>query len=746
MARVRKRLSRMSGRVEFYPRFEITLGLLALIAGFVGYLSLTGEIETASLGPTGRTLLLVGVMVPLMGLFILIARRLALLWLERRRGLLGARMHVRLVGLFAGLAAVPTILVVVFASILFQSGTAFWFSDRAQTVLRNAEEVAQAYVEENQQRIIGDIVAMGGDLDGYARDYGIADETFADGVAWQIAARGLSEAIVFRPRAGGGFTVYASQGETDALGERQVLEQRILPGDLIRATGGDTAILGGRNDRVEAIVRINPGDQTYLYASRTVDPGAVQAADRAAGARSEYSDLLANSAGLQWRFNLMLGGVALLILAAAILSGLWLANRLTSPIARLAEAAERLGEGDLAARVPVRGSPDELGTLARSFNRMARQLESQTGALVGANAEAEERRRFIEAVMQGVTAGVISVDASGRIALVSTAAEELLATTRAALLQRSLADAVPEFSELLARAQTGNIAQGEVRIARDGDTQILLVRAGAVPGGTLGHVLTFDDITQQLADQRRAAWADVARRIAHEIKNPLTPIQLSAERLQRRYGNKLTADADIFEALTSTIVRQVGDLRRMVDEFSSFARMPKPVFERESLAEIARQALFLQEVGNPGISYSLEVEEGLPDLVCDRRQIAQALTNLMKNAAEALQGDERTVPSKIETLLSTHDEQIRIDVCDNGPGLPDALRERVTEPYVTTREKGTGLGLAIVSKIVEEHAGTLLFLDRDSGGMCVRMTFDINLLARHLGEGDDQPSQIVVEG
>ncbi len=715
------------------------MGVLALASGFVAYLLLTGQIQAGVLGPTLRTILLIAVLLPLMGLLILIARRLAVLYLERRRGLMGARMHVRLVGLFAGLSAVPTLLVVIFASLLFQSGTGFWFDDRAQTVLRNAEDVAQAYVVENRERIVGDIVAMGGDLYGYAQEYGVEDELFLDGVDWQRAARNLTEAVVFVPRETGGYVVFAAAGDTDVLGEQAILTERVTPEAMERAARGTTAILTGRIDRVEAVVRMDMATNAYLYASRTVDPGAVEAAQRAASARSDYLKLLENSRTLQWRFNLMLGGVALVVLAAGILSALWLANRLTAPIGRLAFAAERLGGGDLAARVPVRGSPDELATLGRTFNRMAKQLQTQTGALVAANASAEERRSFIEAVVEGVSAGVISVDENGTIELVSTAAEDLLARDEGNLLGQSLETVLPDFASLLEKARVGSIAQGEVRRDHDGDTQTLLVRAGAVPGGAHGYVLTFDDVTQQQADQRRAAWADVARRIAHEIKNPLTPIQLSAERLQRRYGDKIADGDEVFQKLTGTIIRQVGDLRRMVDEFSSFARMPKPVFRAERLGEIARETLFMQEVGNPAIRHRLVREGELPEFVCDRRQIAQALTNLLKNAAEASEGNlDAGLPSpEIEMRLHAEGGVFIVEICDNGPGMPEHLRERVTEPYVTTRAKGTGLGLAIVSKIVEEHGGTLSFHERSGGGTCARMCFDPEELARLRGNAEN---------
>ena len=453
-------------------------------------------------------------------------------------------------------------------------------------------------------------------------------------------------------------------------------------------------------------------------------------------ALSEYKVLTDRSRALKYRFNLMLVVVSLLILAAAIGFALWLANRLASPIARLADAAERVGAGDLDARVKVRNSPDEIGTLERAFNRMTGQLKAQQTALVTANSQADQRRKFTEAVLTGVSAGVLSIDAKGIIRLANQSAAQLLQTTAPALAGQPLAAAVPELATLLEEAGAKGDAAGQVIIARGADTQTLSVRIAAETGGARSYVLTFDDISDQLADQRRAAWADVARRIAHEIKNPLTPIQLSAERLQRKYAKQILEDPETFASLTGTIVRQVGDLRRMVDEFSSFARMPKPVFKPESVAEIAKQAVFLQEVAYPDVRFGLVVPSQLPDLVCDRRQISQALINLLKNAAEAIAACGKT-DGLIGLTIRATDTHITIEVADNGCGLPVEARDRLTEPYVTTRSRGTGLGLAIVKKIVEEHGGTLDLGDAPGGGAVARLGFA--LIHAHVIDYDSEP-------
>ncbi|HWH22188.1 MAG TPA: ATP-binding protein, partial [Allosphingosinicella sp.] len=439
---------------------------------------------------------------------------------------------------------------------------------------------------------------------------------------------------------------------------------------------------------------------------------------------------------LQLRFNAALLLVSLLIVALTIWIALTLADRLVRPVGQLVDAARRITEGDLSARVPSSKVNDEVGTLGNAFNRMTGRLEEQTSALVSANRQLDSRRALIEAVLSGVTAGVISVDNERRVRLINSSAEALLRTADKSAVGQKLADLAPELDQQLDSEEREDIIQ----FASGGEPRTLAVKRVRVEGG---YVITFDDITDQLLDQRRAAWSDVARRIAHEIKNPLTPIQLAAERLQRRYGSEIASDPSTFERLTGTIVRQVGDLRRMVDEFSSFARMPKPLFKPENVVEIGRQALFLHEVAHPDIQFAIQAPEPAPTLVCDRRQLGQALTNLVKNAVEAIQQQRDNGGDKaggtVSMKIGERSGCLTIEVSDTGIGLPPE-RGRLTEPYMTTRAKGTGLGLAIVKKIVEEHFGQMEFEDAPGGGTIVRLIFDIEALSR-LGDGASQPPQ-----
>ncbi len=736
--RWRRKLSIALRRSRLVPLVEI-LTVIALIAmATISYFIVTDQGSSDSLlTPPVVAMLLVANLVPAMALMVLAARRVAMG--RAARSPIGGRgrLHVRLVALFSVIASVPTLMVVIFASLLFQSGTEFWFSDRARTVLENADRVARVYAEENKERIARDIVAMGGDVVAYVNEFGVDSPSFGDGLFLQVYQRDLTEAAVVNVSNKGRLQLLAFVN----LDERP-LEKRVSPAVLRSLRGGEPRVVEDAGDRVEAVVRLDPDQEVYLYASRKVNPAALQQIEEARSAASDYQLTLSRSRTLQFRFNAILLGVSLLIVAVAIWIALTLADRLVRPVGALVDAARRVTAGDLSARVRTSRVKDEVATLGNAFNRMTRNLEEQTGALRTANSQLDSRRAFIEAVLSGVTAGIISVDPERRVRLINSSAEALLKTSIAHAVGRKLSELAPELDRHLDSEEREDIIQ----FSSAGDPRTLAVKRVRVEGG---HVLTFDDITDQLLDQRRAAWSDVARRIAHEIKNPLTPIQLAAERLQRRYGAEIQSDRATFDKLTGTIVRQVGDLRRMVDEFSSFARMPKPVFREEAVAEIARQALFLHEVAHPEIRFELEAPEPSPLLVCDRRQLGQALTNIVKNGVEAIQQkrDEGSAgpEERVCIRICKSEDQLIVEINDTGVGLPGD-RGRLTEPYMTTRVKGTGLGLAIVKKIVEEHFGSIEFDDAPGGGTRVRLVFDARTLARMGADNVHSAEDNVVNG
>jgi two-component system nitrogen regulation sensor histidine kinase NtrY len=721
----RRRFARWAATPGQSAGLEIAVAAVAVLVGLTSYAFLTGQRAPAEgFSPSLVALLLVANLLPLLALLFLIGRRVAILIGNRRAGRAGAQLHVRLVALFAALAAAPTILVVIFAALLFQFGVQFWFSDRAKTVLDNADRVAQAYVEDNKSRILDDIMAMGRDVSKYLADYGAPSAMFSEGVVFQVAARNLSEAAVFRMDASGPVILASA-----SLDDKNII-QRAAGLNLAGIRPGEARAVASAKDRVEAVVRLQTADPVFVYTSRKVEPRVLEQVARTQTAISEYKALTERSRGMQWRFNLILMVVSLLVVAVAVWSAILLATRIVEPIGELAEAAERVGQGDLDARVNPQGTGDEIGALARSFNRMTAQLKAQQQALIGANTQSEMRRRFTEAVLSGVSAGVLSIDAQGVIRLANASAEALLDCGPQGLVGRPLGEAVPEFADLLDAVKAEGIAAAEVSRARPhgrggAETQTLAVRLTADAGQARNYILTFDDISQQLADQRRAAWSDVARRIAHEIKNPLTPIVLSAERLKRRFASEVGPGKDVFTELTDTIIRQVGDLRRMVDEFSAFARMPTPTFHAESLGEIARQSMFLAEVATPDVRFRLTVPEDLPSFVCDRRQIGQAFTNLLKNASEAIVSKSDSGKAEVDLAISVADGALLVEITDTGCGLPAELRERLFEPYVTTRQRGTGLGLAIVKRIVEDHQGRLDLSNRPGGGAVARMEFDL---------------------
>jgi len=644
-----------------------------------------------------------------------LAGRLTRVWVERRRGSAGSRLHVRLVLLFSGVAVAPTIVVAAFAVTFFHFGIQAWFNDPVRAALDASLQASRGYLEEHRNNIRSVALEMGNDIT-RAGPYLSADPAaFAELLATQTTLRGLTEAVIFEPVTG---QIMASAGLLDGMGTEPTPAWATE-----RARAGDVAVLNADDGaRVRAVVQLESTPPLMLVVGRPVDPQILLYMEQTENAVAAYNRLDENRSWLQIAFAWIFAIVALLVLSAAVLIGLVMANQIARPIGRLIHAAERVRSGDLQVRVPEAKTQDEIAGLSRAFNRMTGQLAAQRAELMDAYSQIDERRRFTETVLSGVSAGVIGLDASGRIELPNHAARELLETDLLASIGHELGGVVPEFANLMreAKAAPERARTAEIQIGPPSRRRTLQVRIGAdlTGGRTDGFVVTFDDITELQSAQRKAAWSDVARRIAHEIKNPLTPIQLSAERLKRRFAKEITSDPETFIQCADTIVRSVGDIGRMVDEFSAFARMPQPVIKPEDISRIAREALVLQKTSRPQIVWTTDIPDQGPIVPCDRRMLVQALTNLLQNAADAVAmrpGAGRISLSVQSAIARGGMETVQITVSDDGIGLPQEDRAKLTEPYVTHKPKGTGLGLAIVKKILEDHNGMILLEDRPDG-------------------------------
>ena len=713
-------------RRHLAPLVEALTLILFLGTAGLTYFLLTGQGQSYTLlTPPIVALLLVGNLVPAIALLVLLGRRVA-----KRRAAQSAigsdgQLHVRLVAIFSIVASVPMLLVVIFASLLFQYGVQFWFSDSARGMLQNASDLARGYYEQNLREVGDETVTMASDLRDYLTQSNVSSPRFAEGYIYQVVTRKLNRSAIIEVGKDG-VARTAATVDPDSRPASEMLSADVVK----RLESGENVVVAAKPNQIEAVTLLYPGAKIYLYATRDSGSTAFSNVERAQKVLSDYDIFAAQSRALQLRFNMALFVGSLLLVGIAVYIALTVADWMVRPVNELVTAARRITAGDLSARVTSPQARDEIGTLASAFNRMTQRLEAQTGALVAANSQLDERRAFIEAILSGVSAGVLSVDREGIILLLNSSAAAILVREGDDPVGRPLTTVSPELAALISSDEGAGIVQTRA----NGEVRTLAVK---VSEDASRHILTFDDITQQLSDQRRAAWSDVARRIAHEIKNPLTPIQLAAERLQRRYADEVTSDKATFTRLTGTIVRQVGDLRRIVDEFSSFARMPKPVFRREGVADIARHALFLHEVAHPDVRFEFDCEPSDIELVCDRRQLGQALTNIVKNAVEAI--EPKPEPAQGETrghvrmMLRQAEGNLVIEVKDDGIGLPPE-RERVLEPYMTTRSKGTGLGLAIVKKIVEEHIGEIRLDDADGGGTCVTLRFPFAALEK-LEEG-----------
>jgi two-component system, NtrC family, nitrogen regulation sensor histidine kinase NtrY len=724
---------RESGR--FYRYVAIgTVAVLVVTASFSVWILKRPAEPGTLLSPPLIAALLIANLIPAIVLMVLLSRRIAVRRSEKG-GVGSGALHIKLVALFSVIAAVPTVLVAIFASLLFQSGLEFWFSDRAKGMLENSVQVATGAYRYGLGQVANETITMSDNMAEGLQKVGLDDPQVSPALAQQVFYRSLNEAAILKVDSEGQVQTLAIVNGYDGMIDPRRIRTAVVKISHMKQPAAVDALTP---DRLSILTPLNYGEHTYLYAARWIDPELGKQVIRAQRVLNDYRDLQARSRTNQLRFNAALLLGALLIVALAILAALRLADRLVRPVGQLAAAAGLIEEGDFTVRVPVAETEDELETLAHAFNRMTARIEEQTGALRSANAQLETRRAFIEAVLSSVTAGVVALDSDNRILLINRSAEALLQQGPEAVEGTPLAELSPELDEFL----YGDQREANVDVQAGSSGRTLAVKRVRYQDGA---VLTFDDITDQLSDQRSAAWSDIARRIAHEIKNPLTPIQLAAERLQRRFGGEVESDKETFERLTGTIVRQVGDLRRMVDEFSNFARMPKPVFRKENVHEVARHALFLHEVAHPEIKFVLDPPTGDFPLVCDRRQLGQALTNVVKNGVEAIEsrkkrGEHHFGGDHIELRMHREGDQLVIDITDTGVGLPQD-RERLTEPYMTTRVRGTGLGLAIVKKIVEEHCGEIAFLDRSGGGTHVRIALDVDRLAEREGQAPAPASE-----
>lgn len=681
-------------------------------------------------GPTNRPLpanltatLLVGMLVPAMALIVLLGRYIALQRAAESIGGTG-QMHVRLVFIFSLISAIPTLLVVIFASWLFQSGVEFWFSDNSRGLLENANKLARGYYEQTIRDVGYESVAMAQDSRTMLENNPVTSTPFQKFLAGQVLRRNLSVAAVIQIDSNG------EQRTPIIVDPDNRSENNRLTKDMLeRLDKGEPYVAESKDNRIVAAAPIQRATGVYLLVARSSGLLSLSQGERAENIVQAYEVLTSKARVMQLQFNVGLFIASLALVGLSVWFALSFADRQVKPLYELVEAARRVGAGNYALQLEGRTGTDEIGLLNRAFNRMTAQIDKQTQALLGANRQLHERRLFIEAVLESVTSGIISLDAQGHILLMNSSALKL--TNQSAVPEgMPIGELAPAIAALVGDNEASGQSSGIVQFSRDGELLTLAVKTSR---DATGHVITFEDITRQLVDQRTAAWSDVARRIAHEIKNPLTPIQLATERLSRRYRKQITDNPELFEDLTATIIRQVGDLRRMVDEFSSFARLPKPVFRAEDPVALTRQALFLQEVARPDIRFSFNAEGEIGIIDCDRHQFGQAMTNVMKNAVEAIEARAREADEgykgQVSVSVSAVGDCIEVAITDNGIGLSQT-RERIIEPYVTTREKGTGLGLAIVNKIVEEHGGEMTFAPVPDGGTRVIMRFAFDPLIR----------------
>lgn len=724
------------------------LSIAAILSGIATYLALTssGNFDDKS----SRVLPLIYLDLTLMLLLsVIIAKRLVELWVERRRGAAGSRLHIQIAALFAFVAMTPGICVTIFSALFFDVGVKTWFSEPVRHALKESHDVAEAYVTENCRVVIQEAVNIKEQLAPNIYALQEMPDMLSHFLTELSEQKKLDEALVFDSRG----EILARSTLTFTLEF-----ENLLPKAFEQAKSGEVTVFRSENnDRVRVLLKIDDDSDLFLYIGKMIDPEVLKHVIQTKSGIQEYQRLDAQLSGLQITFIMLFGVVAFLLLLASIWAGLTVANLFVRPISRLIVAAEEVTQGNLEVQVRAEGSlNNELGNLAHAFNRMIRQLSSQRLDLIKASVQIDQRRQFMEAVLSRISAGVISVDKAGIITLINRRAQELLCFPQVNNLQEieseHLEEVAPELYNLLKDYNKAGeeVCSRQITIHRNGMVRILqsVIVLDLSERKRSGYILTFDDVTPFIMAQKKAAWSDVARKIAHEIKNPLTPIQLAAERLKRKYLDEIHSDPQTFQRCIDTIIRQVSQIGKLVTEFSNFARMPEPVLRSENVVELVKQAIFLQRQAHRNISFDFFLKSDRPDqeeivVNCDALQMGQVMTNLLQNAINALTleefinkkvkknellVDKPPFPScQIRVIIEKIDTKCRITIEDNGPGFPLEGRERLTEPYYTTHEKGTGLGLAIVAKIVDDHRGKLELGDSTLGGAKVVIEIPISL-------------------
>lgn len=716
---------------KWLTRTGIFLATLTVAFGLGTYLYLTGLTPFTPHPETARHLLYAnGTLLTLMAG--LITWQLTKLLGARIRKVPGSGLHIRIVALLSLFAVLPAIIVAAFATVTLNRGLDTWLSGETQSIVDSAEAVANAYILENLDVARSDAAFIANELNQRADEFKNDRDKTIQRVGTYGAVRGLSGLFVMNPT--------TKEIAISATANKLVRFRAPAPEDIAQATTGEMVVRQPENggNVIRALIKLEKIDGYYLYLYRLVNPEVIKQLAKARDQRKQFDNLMEQRSSLQLNFAALYAGLAFIFLLSAIWLGLLFSNRLVQPIVALVAASRRVSAGQLDTKVSVYKSTGDLATLGATFNQMTERLSSQREELTSTNAQLDERRRFMEAVLGGVSAGVLGVDPDGTITLCNKSALELLKLEEADVKGKMYDSVLPEVKKIFERARhdSDGYADGAVvRRVKDQERSFMTgVTTERGENGVDGYVITFDDTTELVSAQRNSAWADIARRIAHEIKNPLTPIQLSAERLRRKYADQITTDRKIFDQCTDTIVRQVGDIGRMVDEFSSFARMPSAQLEKQNLTTIVRKSLVLQKASDESLKFETSFPKQAIPLMLDRRLVDQAMTNLVKNAREAIEARLQNDPEPSGEILVSIEKNkggVSVSVSDNGIGLPQENRSRLTEPYITTRVKGTGLGLAIVTRIMEEHGGRLTLSDAPKnfhGGRGAKVTLEFPVM------------------
>ncbi len=697
--------------LNFENQFFLFVFLISFLLSLTIFLSLSGYLS--NLEEVENISFLISINFALIILLILLSlKKIFEIFIKKK---IKSNFRVQFTSLFIIISLIPTTLITVFSLIFFDQGIKNWFNERINQVLKGSKEISESYFNEHKKNIKKDILYINNELSSEEIVFFTDRDRLTDFLKYFIEVRDLNEAIIFE-----------SSGQLLAKVGNFLVESETAPPlwTFLIADEGDIAIFPNNDQtKVRALLKIQRALPTYLYIGKNVDSNVLSRVESVNETANEYANITDKLDNFQYQFNKLFLAINFLMILFSIWFGLRFSNKILSPIESIIRDSEKMISDNFSSRINVIDGNNEFNFLSRVLNKMLDILKIQKNKLLKAKETINLRRKFTEKIINEISNGIIYLDNNDKVLLINKKTEEFLGSN----VKKNFFKINSHLSSETKKFQVSDLKNKEVQIQLiiSGKLKILNIKFSKVYEKRIlkGFILTIDDITELVSAQKNAAWSNIARYMAHEIKNPLTPIKISAQRIQSSLKSKTKVNLDFFDSCSNTIIRQVNNIENLVSEFSNFARMPESKLELTKLDNIINTQVNTQKIANKNITFNIKMNPKNINIRCDYNQISRLIMNVLKNSIESIKKKKKI----IHINVMHKKKMVHIDIEDNGVGFPNS-REKLFEPYITNKVNGTGLGLAICKKITEDHNGGIELLDGDQlGGALVRIKLYKNI-------------------